>query len=39
MNLAKSECNIEMLRLIEKYKKNKKIDTSSWDKLKELKID
>ena len=26
-----------MLRLIEKYKKNKKIDTSSWDKLKELK--
>ena len=36
---SKSECNIEMLRLIEKYKKNKKIDTSSWDKLKELKID
>ena len=36
---SKSECNIEMLRLIEKYKDNKKIDTSSWDKLKELKID
>lgn len=36
---SKSECNIEMLRLIEKYKENKKIDTSSWDKLKELKID
>ena len=36
---SKSECNIEMLRLIEKYKEIKKIDTSSWDKLKELKID
>ena len=36
---SKSECNIEMLRLIKKYKENKKIDTSSWDKLKELKID
>ena len=36
---SKSECNIEMLRLIEKYKENKRTDTSNWDKLKELKID